>query len=455
MPPPTRSRSVVPSSHRAWTNATATFRLAWFPQLWCSNLLQFMCVPAGLVIMQWLVTDSSDSRTAVGLLGFVQGAAIMLASPYAGVMVDRYRKRQMLLWARLGMTCTFVAMASLALYDATEYVYVLAAALFSGLLASLANPAAQTYVVDLVGHRNAHRAVAMNAVGAALGQNGGPAVAGLAIAVASIAGAYFGLGAFMAMSVVALLAIPATASPPPRPVAERHSAWRDMRDGLAYVGQRPALMLVLLCCSMALFNGAISPMRPIFARHVLDVGAQGLGGLSGAFTAGAVGTALLMMLYPLHRHFGLFIAASMLAYAVSLLLYSFAFSYTYLLFIELIMGSASQIWHIATFAGLQLFVAPQMRGRVLSMVFTVVQSSYIGVLAIGVLADAVGDQLALGIFGLIPTVALSLVLLFGWRTLRQLQPLPAESLDDRQDTVPSTAGAVDSPPPERPDRLPS
>ncbi len=380
-----------------------------------------MCAPAALTVMQWLVTGATESRTAVGLLGFAQGAVIMFASPAAGVLVDRYPKRRLLLLARCGMTGVFLAMGILAFRMDTPYVYVLLAAASIGLLVSFANPAAQTYVVDVVGHRNARHAVAMNAMGAALGQNGGPAMAGLMIAALSVAGAFFGLATLMAVSVAALWAIPATASPPPAP--SRLSMAGSLVDGFSYMRRNSALMLVLLCCLMAFFNGAINPMRPIFARYVLEVGAEGLGGLSAAFSVGTVGTAALLMLYPPNRNFGLFIAGSMLVYALALLLYSFAFSYVYLLGVELVMGAASQLWHVAVFAGLQLSVAPEMRGRVLSIVFTFVQSSYIGVLAIGVLADRVGDQLALGIFGAVPTALLVLVLLFGWRTLLRLQPV--------------------------------
>ena len=42
-----------------------------------------------------------------------------------------------------------------------------------------------------------------------------------------------------------------------------------------------------------------------------------------------------------------------------------------------------------------------------------------GILGVGVPADATGDQLALGIFGAIPTVLL-LVLIFGYRALEKI-----------------------------------
>jgi hypothetical protein len=43
-----------------------------------------------------------------------------------------------------------------------------------------------------------------------------------------------------------------------------------------------------------------------------------------------------------------------------------------------------------------------------------------GALFVGMLADAVGDQLAMGIFGAIPTFLLIAILAFGWRSLAEL-----------------------------------
>ena len=62
----------------------------------------------------------------------------------------------------------------------------------------------------------------------------------------------------------------------------------------------------------------------------------------------------------------------------------------------------------------------EMRGRVLSMVFTLAQLGFVGILAVGALADVVGDQVALGIFGAIPTILLTGLLAFGWKTLKQM-----------------------------------
>ena len=62
-----------------------------------------------------------------------------------------------------------------------------------------------------------------------------------------------------------------------------------------------------------------------------------------------------------------------------------------------------------------------MRGRVLSMVFTLAQLGFVGGLVVSGLADAVGDQIAVRIFGAIPTLFLATLLLAGWRTLERME----------------------------------
>jgi hypothetical protein len=65
-----------------------------------------------------------------------------------------------------------------------------------------------------------------------------------------------------------------------------------------------------------------------------------------------------------------------------------------------------------------------MRGRVVGMVFMVAQLAQVGGFFVGALADRVGDQLAMGLFGAIPTLALIGLIALGHRQLARLGARP-------------------------------
>ena len=67
-----------------------------------------------------------------------------------------------------------------------------------------------------------------------------------------------------------------------------------MGEGFVYVWKDRGLRLVILACAMALFNGALGPMRPVFARFVLEVGEVGLGGMAAASGAGTILSAIAL-----------------------------------------------------------------------------------------------------------------------------------------------------------------
>jgi hypothetical protein len=83
--------------------ALRTFRLPYYGRLWTSNLIQFVCFQVLFLAMQWLVTSLTPLRSAVGLVGFIQGGTIALVSPAAGVVVDRKPKRGLIVIGRVGL----------------------------------------------------------------------------------------------------------------------------------------------------------------------------------------------------------------------------------------------------------------------------------------------------------------------------------------------------------------
>jgi MFS family permease len=401
-----------------WRYTLATFRIRHFPALWTSNLLHFTAWFGQSVILQWLVTSLTDSRTIIGLVLFVQGAVVLLASPVAGVAADRLPRRSILIVGRLALAALLFAIAFAVAQNWVTIWQLLVAVGIASLVTALMNPATQTYVLDVVPRDRAQSAVSLNAAGSVLGQTGGPLAGAALLAALGFTGAYVSTGFMLVFGALGLLAVGVSGRSPAR--QEPTPWWHDLRDVLRYVARHPALRLVLLACAMSAFNGAIAAMRPIFARHVLEVGSTGYGALAAASGAGGLLAAIGLAARPPLARPGPVIVGSMLAFSVAIFLYAFAFSYAWCLALELIAGFAAQLWMVSTYSGVQMAVPEEMRGRVMGLVFMLVTLAQLGALFVGLLADAVGDQLAMGIFGFVPSVALTFLLVRGYRELRTL-----------------------------------
>ena len=270
----------VDAQARGFDEALRTFRLPYYGRVWTSNLIQFVCFQVLFLALQWLVTSMTPLRSAVGLVGFVQGGTIALLSPAAGVIVDRRPKRTLIVIGRSGLAAVAMTIGMLVYTESIEYWHLLVVSVVGGLLASLLNPATQTFVVDVVGRRRTQHAVALNAMGSSFGSMGGGAVAGVLVGTVGMVATFVSASLGVVLAALVILTIPITGRSTRE--GERTSPLSDLREGFAYVRGRPPLLLALLACAMAVFNGAISPMRPIFARHVLGVGPEEFGVMSGA-----------------------------------------------------------------------------------------------------------------------------------------------------------------------------
>lgn len=393
-------------------------RAPYYRRVWLSNLLQFFGAQVQLFTLQWLVTDMTTSRTVIGLVTSVQGATVATVSPAAGVAADRLPKRDLLFFGRLGLCLGVLGMTALVHAGAIELWHVFAFAAGVGLLTALVQPTTLTYVFDVVGRERAQAAVALNSAGTGLGQMAGPALAGVLVAAIGVFGSWLCAAAALAVAALLLVGIPIRG----RPGTQPRAPLRELREGFAYVLATPPVLLALLACSMAFFNGALFAMRPVFARHVLEVGSEGMGLMAACAGLGNLLGALGATLLPQFRRPGLSIAFSMLGFSSCILLYAFAFSFPYILGVEFASGLCAQLWQISAFAGLQLAVPESMRGRVMGILFTVVQLAQVGGVFVGNLADRIGDQLAMGVFGAIPVAFLTGLIVFGHRQLARLGP---------------------------------
>ena len=168
-----------------------------------------------MIATSWLIYHLSGSAFLLGLSAFFLHIPLLVLGPFAGVWVDRRRKRQVLIGTQNVALAQSLVMLALLASGHIEVWHLIAANLVLGVVNAFDSPARQSQLVELVGGKeDLQNAIAFSSVLMNGARFIGPMIGGAVIAgMGEVWG--FGLNSIMRCAVIAaLLLIRAT----PRPV---------------------------------------------------------------------------------------------------------------------------------------------------------------------------------------------------------------------------------------------
>jgi MFS family permease len=263
------------------------FRVYWIGQ-WLSVNGTWMQTTA----QAWLVYRLTGSPLVLGLLSLARFGPSLVATPIAGVVIDRFPRRKLVLLTQSASLVLASLMALLTISGTVQVWQVLVLAFLQGIVDTLDMPARQTLQVDLVGIESLQSAISLNSSAFNAARMVGPALAGVLVAGYG-EGVCFAVNAVSYLAVlVALLTIRTSLSQRPASGSVRD----ELVEGLRYAAGNPQVRLVLTSVAVtSAFGLSYMTLLPVFARDVLHSGARGFGLLmaSGGLGAifGALGTA--------------------------------------------------------------------------------------------------------------------------------------------------------------------
>ena len=321
------------------------------------------------VAQDWLVLQlTANSGTALGITTGLQFLPILLLSPYAGLVADRFPKRRLLQVTQLMMAGPALLLGLLAVTGIVETWHVYVLAFVFGIGTAFDAPARQSFVSEMVGPEDVTNAVGLNSASFNAARLVGPALAGLAIAAlgggATATGWVILLNALSYGSVIFVLQrMNVDDLDSPEPQAREKGM---IRDGLRYVRGRPDLMMILAIVFFAgTFGLNFQMTSALMATEVFHKGASEYGVLGSIMAIGSLAGALLAARRGQPRHRLVILAAIGfgLAEIVAGLLP------TYLVFAVWlpVLGLTALTMITAANATIQLSVAPQLRGRVMAL----------------------------------------------------------------------------------------
>jgi len=248
------------------------------------------------VAQDWLVLLLSDNNgTALGITTGLQFLPILLLSPYAGAIADRFPKRRLLQAAQVGMAVPATVLGLLAVTGVAQQWHVYVIALLFGVATAFEAPVRQAFVPELVAPEDLSNAVGLNSASFNAGRIIGPGLAGLMIA--ALGSGVQATGAVILLNAASygavLLALQAVRLEPPRRV-DRGSRRGMVVDGLRYVRSRPDLMLVLgVMGFVGTFGLNFQLTSALMATQVYGKGAGEYGILGSTMALGSITGALL------------------------------------------------------------------------------------------------------------------------------------------------------------------
>ena len=141
------------------------------------------------IAQAWQVLDLTGSPAALGIVTALQFLPIMLLSLVAGVIVDRFPKRQMVWAIQFIATLQAAVLAFLTLSGRIQLwqIYVLAVVL--GIVSAFDMPSRQAFVGEMVGRDDLQSAISLNSSLFNGARIIGPGIGGVIIALWGVAGA--------------------------------------------------------------------------------------------------------------------------------------------------------------------------------------------------------------------------------------------------------------------------
>ncbi len=349
--------------------------------------------------MSWMALTLTGSQFWVGLVTGLPGLTIVLFAPLSGVAVDRYNRRNLLIWVRAAFVAFALPLGVLALTDAMEPWHLIVATLAVGAVRALSLPALRAFLTDMVGRERLLSANALTGSSSSAGELIGPVIAGVAVKALGIASGFFMVAAAFGCCALLLFRVK------PRPPTEvsRGPALAQLREGLSYVAKTPPLPALMIITVTQLPAGVVTPLIPVYARDVLEVGAPGYGVMSGCLGAGFLVGALATSAVQDFPKKGLALIVTAVCWDAGALAFGFSRVFPMSLAMLFLMGVAGAVHAIFLLTLFQTVASDQMQGRVLSM-FNVVTASFpLGFILGGTLASLFGNEAAIVIGAVVST----------------------------------------------------
>lgn len=355
-----------------------------------SQLVQFALI--------WWLTKTTGSATVLAIASLVGLLPQVVLGPVIGTLVDRWNRRITMMLADSVIAAATLGLALLFWSGRVEIWHIYLLMFIRSTAGGFHWPAMQASTTLMVPREHLSRIQGlnqmlqggMNIVSAPLGA--------LLLELLPVQGILFiDIGtALLAILPLFFISVPQPAASSPAVAGAKTPFWADFRQGLRYVLGWPGLVIIVIMA--ALINFLLNPagaLIPILVTQHFNGGALQLAWLESIMGIGVIAGGVLLSVWGGFRRRILTSMLGLLGIGVGSLLVGFtpATAYPLALAATFVMGISFPITNGPLLAAVQAVVAPEMQGRVFTLIGSAASAmSPLGLIIAGPVADRFGVQ---------------------------------------------------------------
>ncbi len=359
-----------------------------------------------LNIVYWLeavalgvyVYELSESAFAVGFIGFLRLAPLLLFGAFIGTIADRANRRVMLATTNITLAIVYLTLGVLVVTDRIELWHVSVGALIGGVLWATDFPVRRAMIAESLPSDQLSAAFGVDMASGNFARVFGPLASGVFIQSIGMQGVYFlgsalfGMASLIAMSMLFIGRGPSSTVAPTGNLPPKSF---DLRSGLRHVRADTILFVtIIVTVVMNVFAFPYQLMIPVIGTDKLQIDPVLIGLLFSVEGMGATLGALVVAAMARPRHFTrVYIYSSV---GLLLALMAFAFVPWYWIAIPLLFVAGFAMSGFSTMQSVIVVIStsPAFRGRVLGVLTVAIGCGPIGALLVGFLGTQFGADRA-------------------------------------------------------------
>ena len=390
------------------------------------NFLKVWLVGAVSGTMRWLdmlvigvyVLEVTGSPLAVAMTLFVRMLPMFLFGAIVGAYAETVDRKKLLVSFLFFLAVVYMILLLLVITDSLELWQLGLGVFFSGIFWALEMTIRRTMVAEIAGMKNISPAMGLDTCTNNATRMFGPFAGGFLYENFGLEGSLI-LGACLHIIAGFLLMRVHYETTPWHGV--RPSIVNNIIEGVQFISSnRPVLATLTITVILNLFGFSFMSMVPVIAKEDLGLSPFPTGVLMSAEGAGALFGALLIAFFAGSRRFHQIFFGGASLYLICVVAFSVSAFFFSSFFLLLIAG-----FGLSGFAAMQsaLIIGntpPEKRNRVMGVLATCIGFGPIGILAVGILANAIGAAYAVLIMSSIG-VALMIASVLIWPEMRKLR----------------------------------